>query len=117
MEFLAIKIRNEPSISGILDNDPNFSRDDTLLLQYADDMDLFLKTIKCISTALSITDDFKIVTGLGLNRIKSIGMGLGPNKGIADDNIGITWKRKGENMRILGVFFNDSIEASLIKEN
>ena len=117
VEFLAIKIRKEPSISGILDNEPNFSREDTLLLQYADDMDLFLKTTKCISTALSITDDFKIVTGLGLNRIKSIGMGLGPNKGIKDDNIGITWKRKGENMRILGVFFNDSIEASLLKEN
>ena len=80
-------------------------------------MDLFLRTTKYISRALSITDDFKIVTGLALNRIKSIGMGLGPNKGIADENIGITWKRKGENMKILGVFFNDSIEASLITQN
>ena len=80
-------------------------------------MNLLLKTIKCISRALLITDDFKSFTGLSLNRIKSIGMGLGPNKGIADQNVGITWKKRGENMRILGVFFNSGMEASRIKQN
>ena len=117
VEILAIKIRHDPSISGILEDSPQCSRSNTKLFQYADDMNLLLKTIKCISRALLITDDFKSFTGLSLNRIKSIGMGLGPNKGIADQNVGITWKKRGENMRILGVFFNSGMEASRIKQN
>ena len=44
-------------------------------------------------------------------------MGLGQNKGLIDEEVGITWKKHGESMRVLGVFFNASVEASLLEQN
>ena len=117
VEFLALKIKSDSQISGILEGFSNYTKDDTSLLQYADDMNLLLKTTRCISRALVITDEFETFTGLKLNKKKSIGMGLGQSKGISDRDVGITWKELGENMRVLGVFFNASIEASLIDLN
>ena len=117
VEFLAIKIRHCPQISGVLENHSNFSKKDSKLLQYADDMNLFLKTTQCIAKTLEITDEFETFTGLSLNRKKSIGMGLGQNKGLIDEEVGITWKKHGESMRVLGVFFNASVEASLLEQN
>lgn len=117
VEFLAIKIRHDPQISGILETHSNFSDKDSKLLQYADDMNLLLKTTQCIARALEITEEFETFTGLKLNRKKSIGMGLGQNKGLSDDEIGISWKNRGESMRVLGIYFNASVEASLLEDN
>ena len=116
VELLAIKIRHDPQISGILEN-TNVPHSGTKLIQYADDMNLFVKTTDCIRRTLEITDEFETFTGLALNRKKSIGMGLGKNKGITDPEIGITWKKRGESIKVLGVFFNASTEASLLEEN
>ena len=64
VEFLAIKIRHDPQISGILETHSNFSDKDSKLLQYADDMNLLLKTTQCIARALEITEEFETFTGL-----------------------------------------------------
>ena len=117
VEFLSIKIRGDKEILGIFAHSPHLSENNFKCLSYADDMDLFLKNMSSLNKSLSITDDFKRVTGLGLNRIKCLGLGLG---GLVIENPeteGLTWLNEDDNIRLLGVFFNAKIEASLIEQN
>ena len=116
VEFLAIKIRACTNITGLLNEvTPNF--DGIKLIQYADDLSLFLKTEESLSKALKIIDDFNTVTGLSLNRRKSVAMCLGNLKHDGKCSEGLRWLKEDDNMKILGIFFNAKRESSLIKEN
>ena len=117
VECLAIKIRSDNSIIGLLDGARSLPERGIRLIQYADDISMFLKSGACLSRALSIIDDFRIITGLTLNRKKSIAMCLGGYTHDNDEDEGLKWLEPNENMRILGVFFNAKREASTIKEN
>ena len=109
-EVLAIKIRNNKDIENISEN---FEKN----LSYADDIELFLKSKKDLSVCLKDVDLFSSFSGLGLNRKKCLGMWLGKNKDNLPGGEGITWLEKGENLKILGIFFNSLVEASLNKKN
>lgn len=117
VECLAIKIRHDNGIISLLDGALSPTENGTKLIQYADDISLFLKTGKCLSNALNIIDDFKTLTGLTLNRKKSISMCLGGYKIDNENKEGLKWLQPNENMKILGIFFNAKKEASVIKEN
>ena len=109
-EVLAIRIRNNKEIDGISENfDKNIS--------YADDASLFLKALKDLKICLHDIDLFSAFSGLDLNRKKCIGMWLGKDKDNPPGDEGISWLKKGENLKILGIFFNASVEASLIPQN
>ena len=119
VECLAIKIRSDTQIISMLNRSVPYLNEDesTKMVQYADDLSLFLKNQESLTRALIVIDDFKLLTGLTLNRNKSIAMCLG---GLTPDNEkseGLTWLKPDENMKILGIFFNSKKEASCIKEN
>ena len=117
VEFLSVKIRENPNIEGLLDNTSEDFKKETKLLQYADDLSLFLKTPTCLTNALHDVDQFRIFSGLILNRNKSIGMWVGRNKGNPDGGEGLKWLKARENIKVLGTYFSAYTEASMIEEN
>ena len=62
-------------------------------------------------------DEFKTLTGLTLNRNKSIAMCIGSLVMENVDDEGLKWLAADDNMKILGIHFNSKKEASNIKEN
>ena len=116
VECLALKIRSSSRIAGVLDGIFPSVEGLIRLIQFADDLTLFIKSTKCLSQALEIIDEFTLITGLALNRKKSKAMPLGGF--IPDKNTeGLIWLKPEENIKIFGVFFNARKEASLIEQN
>ena len=117
VELLALKIRANNNIEGLLNDTSVELTNETKLLQYADDVSLFFKSKASLIEVLKEIESFKHFSGLTLNKTKSIGMWLGRNKENPDGGEGLKWLNSTENIKILGVYFNSNIEASLIKEN
>ena len=117
VELLAIKIRSNPNIEGILENTGEPFRNETKLSQYADDVSLYLKSINSLKHTLKEIDSFTEFSGLTLNRNKSLAMWLGKDKNNIPGGEGLKWMNKNELIKILGVYFNSQTEASLIKKN
>ena len=119
VECLAIKIRADVQIVSLLNrSEPYLNEDESIkMVQYADDLSLFLKNQESLTKALIVIDDFKLLTGLTLNRNKSIAMCLGGLVLNEEKSEGLTWLEPDKNMKILGIFFNSKKEASCIKEN
>ena len=117
VELLSIKIRGNRNIAGMLDSSLDDHITETKVISYADDMSLFLKSSESLKIALKEIDDFRLFSGLILNRAKSIGMRLGNNEENPRGEEGLKWLDPTENIRILGIFFNPKKEASLIEEN
>ncbi|GFR74429.1 retrovirus-related Pol polyprotein from type-1 retrotransposable element R2 [Elysia marginata] len=99
VELLAIKLRHNDTINGILRNS-NVS-DNIKLLQYADDMSLLLKGKVDLKIALKEIELFTKVSGLKLNRKKSIGMWVGSKADSNEGGEGIKWTNGEENIRSL----------------
>ena len=79
VELLAKKkIRHNEEIKGILKD--SAVKDDLKLLQYADDMTLLLKHESDLKEALAKLDSFSKISGLKLNKKKSLGMWVGSHK-------------------------------------
>ena len=102
-------------IKGILKD--SAVKDDLKLLQYADDMTLLLKHESDLKEALAEIDKFSKISGLKLNKKKSLGMWVGSHKNKQYGSEEISWIKKDENIKILGVFFSTKAEASNIPEN
>ena len=117
VEFLAIKIRSNQNIEGILENTKDIFENETKLSQYADDMSLYVKSIHSLTYTLKEIDEFSKFSGLMLNRKKSIAMWLGINKSNNPGGKGLTWLSEKDNIKILGIYFNANKEASLIEQN
>ena len=113
--MLAIKLRNDDGIKGILKK--GSVRDELKLLQYADDMTLLVKVEADLKQALTVIEQFSKISELKLNRKKSIGMWVGGSKNNEIRGEGITWVEKGKNIKVLGIYFNASEEASNIQQN
>ena len=92
-------------------------KDDLKLLQYADDMTLLLKHESDLKEALAEIDTFSKISELKLNKKKSLGMWVGSHKNKQYGSEEISWIKKDENIKILGVFFSTKTEASNIPEN
>ena len=80
VEMLANKIRSEEDIKGIFNNKCEKIEKESKLIQYADDMTLFLKDKECLKRSLDIIERFKEFSGLVLNRNQSVAMLIGSNK-------------------------------------
>ena len=117
VELLAIKIRNDNNIKGILDHTNTAFQSETKLIMYADDMSLILKNNNCLAKALKIIEEFSTFSGLLLNRNKSLGMWLGNNVDQEVETENLKWLEDKDNMKILGVYFNRKSEASLLRDN
>lgn len=117
VELLAIKIRSNPNIEGILDNTNDCFDKETKLSQFADDASLYLKTILSLKHTLNEIDTFSEISGLYLNRNKSIATWLGSDKDNLPGGEGLKWLSPTEYIKILGIYFNSTIEASQIEKN
>ncbi|GFS23665.1 reverse transcriptase-like protein [Elysia marginata] len=115
VELLAIKLRHNNKIKGMLEEDS--IRGSIKVLQYADDMSLLLKNDDSLGHALKDIEEFTGISGLKLNINKSIGMRVGSSKNNPPGDQGIKWINNNENIKILGIYFNASQESSTIEEN
>ena len=84
------------------------------LSQYADDLTLILGDDISIQNALSTVNEFSKVSGLLLNVKKSNAMWLGKWKERPDQLFDLKWNNI---VKILGVYFNNSVSAGDILEN
>ena len=118
LEILAIKIRNNESIEGIIL--PNITGDATntlnilKLAMYADDVTLFLKDQHDLERVMQIIDDFSVISYLKMNKNKTEAMWLGSMKNSTDEFCNVQWKTQ---LKILGIYFKNNTPASEILEN
>ena len=94
VEMMGIKIRNDHRIKGLQFSKLNFTSAPLKILQYCDDTSLLLNSVEELDAALEIIDDFYQISGLKLNRQKSIGIGIGSSKDIEGSPGNILWKKR-----------------------
>ena len=114
-ELLAIKVRSNEDIKGILKD--SILNDNLKLLQYADYMTLLLKKKTDLHKTLREIGEFAKISGLNLNKQKSVCLWIGKSKDKTEGGEGIAWAKTEENIKVLGVYFNFKIEASKIQQN
>ena len=86
VETLAIAVRQNKAITGI-----TIGKDETKLLQYADDTTAVLVDINSARILFKLLDDFKKLSGLAINPSKTEGMGIGSSRGNKTKLFGIKW--------------------------
>ena len=115
-ELMSIKLRNDNNVNNI--DTPAFNYENIInILLYADDTTLFVKNEEALKAAFKIIDELGSFTGLKLNRKKSLILPVGGYKRKDNNESEFTWIRQGEFIKILGVYFSSSKEASLIEKN
>ena len=114
---MAIKIRNNASIKGIIFENHSNDSSPFKVLQYADDTTLLLKDENELLAALDDIEHFSSFSGLKLNRSKSLGMWIGSSKSNTNTPGDISWVKCGESIKILGIFFCATKEASSLSQN
>ena len=76
VETLAIAVRQNTSIKGI-----TIEKDETKLLQYADDTTSALSDVNSALIVFKLLDDFKKLSGLAINPSKTEGMWIASSRG------------------------------------
>ena len=114
---MAIKIRNNPSIKGLTFDSQSSGSRPFKIFQYADDTSLTLRNEIELYAALNDIELFSAFSGLKLNRNKSHGMWVGNSKYITDTPGDINWVPLGGTIKILGIYFSATKEASDISQN
>ena len=117
VELLAIKLRANKEVQGIISHQLNDSISELKVLQYADDTTLLLRNKRSLMIALQDIDQFYKISGLRLNRKKSYGLWLGADAGSNNKPGDITWVEKGQYVKVLGIYFSADREASEIDLN
>ena len=115
VEICSCNLRQEEDIKGIVTLFPGEEKYTNIKLsQYADDLTLILGDDISIPNALSTVNEFSKVSGLLLNVKKSNAMWLGKWKERPDQLFDLKWNNI---VKILGVYFNNSVSAGDILEN
>ena len=113
VEICSCNLRQEEDIKGIVfPGEEKYTN--IKLSQYADDLTLILGDDISIQNALSTVNEFSKVSGLLLNVKKSNAMWLGKWKERPDQLFDLKWNNI---VKILGVYFNNSVSAGDILEN
>ena len=117
LELLACKFRSSSLIKGIMIKNPSCLEDTFRTLKnilYADDVTMFLRDINDLDSVLFILEQFKLISGLAVNKTKSEAMWLGPQMNENNNKHELRWVQK---IKILGIYFSNSRPASLLEEN
>ena len=107
VEMLAIAIRQNPAIKGIV-----IGKEETKLLQYADDTTAMFADTNSARVLFQVLDLFKDISGLKINSTKTEGMWIGASKERKAKPFGIKWPN--EPIKALGVYFTS--DPKLLKE-
>ena len=109
VEILALNVRQDENIKGVTISDSRF-----VIKQYADDTTFFLKDDDDMKILLDKVNAFTIVSGLQLNKDKSIAMSFGNKRKEGEVKNGIKFLKR---IKILGIIFSSNECASCIKDN
>ena len=115
IELMAIKIRQSKDVHGI----ELFAVDQQIKIsQYADDNTIFVRDTESVHAVLDIIEEFKNISGLSLNRIKTQAMWIGRTKDNQDTPGGISWiTGRSPTLKILGVIFRNVGSAGNVMQN
>ena len=72
----------------------SISHDNLKLLQYAEDMTLLLKKKRDLNRALREIGEFAKISGLNLNKQKSVGLWVGKSKYKTEGGKGVAWAKQ-----------------------
>ena len=98
-EVLAITVRQDKEIKGI-----RIGKEETKLLQYADDTTAVLSDINSAHAVFKLLDDFQKLSGLAVNPTKTEGMWIGSSRENKTKPLGIKWPN--EPIKALGVYYS-----------
>ena len=114
-ELMSIKIRSASILHDFIipPNNTTIPR----ILQYADDTTLFIKSESDLESALNIIDSFGNVSGLKLNRKKSVILPIGGFERDYFSTSNVRWLKNDEYIKIAGIYFGAKQEASKIDLN
>jgi len=104
---LAIAVRQNIAITGI-----TIGKEETKLLQYADDMIATLSDISLLQALLDLLQVYKNASGLTINCTKTEGMLIGSLRNNKKKPLGFKWP--DEPIKALGVYY--SYEEKLLRE-
>ena len=97
-EVLAVSIRQNSNIKGI-----SIGKEETKLLQYADNTAVVLADENSASAFLSLLESFKDISGLKINCTKTKAMWIGSLRNNKSKPFGLKWP--SEPIKALGVFY------------
>ena len=97
IELLAIKIRENKDVKGFTIKHTEYK-----LTMFADDMTIFVESLKSAKKAFHIFKEFAKISGLRMNLEKTEGMWLGSQRGCQNKPLGIAWPSKP--IKSLGIF-------------
>jgi hypothetical protein len=102
-EMLANKMRDDQKIEGI-----NLGNNCYKILQFADDTALIIKNVESLERSLKVLDMFYKVSGLRLNKAKTIVTKLGKknNTVISEALVNLNLKLCEESFKYLGIWFD-----------
>ena len=96
---IAIVVRQNIEITGII-----IGKEETELLQYADDMTVTLSDINSLQALLDLLDVYKNASGLTINYTKTEGMWIGSLRNNKIKPLGLKWP--DEPIKALGVYYS-----------
>ena len=117
LELLSARIRAEDNIKGLTFEKFGYYTEPIKMLQYCDDTTLLLESEKDLITAIPMIEGFYKISGLKLNRSKSMAITIGSLKDTSFTLGNLVWKKKGDTIKILGIHFCSTKEASDLDQN
>ena len=106
-EALAIAVRQNKAITGI-----TIGKEETKLLQYADDMTATLSDINSLQALLDLLEDYKNASGLTINCTKTEGMWIGSLRNNKIKPFGLKWP--DEPIKALEVYYSYDEKLHLV---
>ena len=107
VETLAIAIRQDPDIKGIV-----IGKEETKVLQYADDTTATLADVDSAKSLFKLMEIFQNISGLNINSSKTEGMWIGSFRGKMEEPFSIKWPKTP--IKALGVYI--TYDPKLLKE-
>ena len=106
-EILAIAIRSKPNIQGLI-----IGQDEFKLVQYADDLTMFVPDLKCAQWVFRLLGQFESCSGLKVNYSKTEAMWIGSSRQNTETPLGLKWCNS---VKALGIVFTYNEVDSLQK--